>query len=172
LKKIISSSLIPECERFKDAYNYLIENKFIRNKTELADKLEGNPKKRQNIYDIFKYYRAPSREMLVKMDQLFGVDKCYLAFGEGELKKKSNNNTENTTPIKNEDSFMELLLKMYNNGEIFPAKVVKEKDEQIINLNKKLAVLEAQIESLKSVKADAPPGDNVGCADAEQSSVV
>ena len=78
----------------------------------------------------------------------------WLLTGAGEMLYETHINKPDI-----EDYLMKKILEMYNNGEIFPAIVVKQKNEEIANLNKQVALLEAKIEELVKSKDSAHPGE-------------
>jgi len=119
----------------------------------------------QKIYDILKGRNGISKDLaeIIKAKCL-GINTGWLLTGEGTMLKEN----PVTSNINNKDS-MNKIFEMYQRGEIYPAIVVKEKDEKINSLYKEIAILEEKVKELETLgkKANVQEDNNAECADAE-----
>lgn len=100
----------------------------------------------------------------------------WLMTGEGQMLKT--NDSDTLPPITEEElvkigaiAFEKKLLELFQSGQIYPGKVVEEKEKLINELYREIGRLEAKINVLESQKANAQGEDSVISVDVKKQSL-
>lgn len=88
-------------QRFITSINYVIDNKLIKNKTELSEKLDSSKSK---FSEILNNRMNVSAQMLGKFSSLFGISLDWLITGEGEMLKNEIQAVKVKVPEKSKDN--------------------------------------------------------------------
>ena len=125
----------------------------------------------QNIYDIQRGKHGISKLVAEKITAKYlNINRIWLLTGEGEMFNEVLPPIEANRLIEiGAEVFEKKLNELFQEGLIYSAKVVAEKDEKINELYRELGKLQAIISELQ--KANARPDDNVSSADANRHSL-
>lgn len=100
----------------------------------------------------------------------------WLMTGEGQMLKT--NDSDTLPPITEEElvkigaiAFEKKLVELFQSGQIYPGKVVEEKEKLINELYREIGRLEAKINELESQKANAQGEDSVISVDVKKQSL-
>lgn len=102
-----------------------------------------------------------------KWHDVFGFNPVWLITGTGDMFEESNNQNDNTIKtvvVAGADAVASEVLRLITSGELYPASVVKakdeliaEKDREIQRLNRELGALRHELELREKRTVQAPP---------------